>query len=153
MVSLAHRAIKAVLAIGLLVPDLALAAPRPLATPAAVKSDVTQAGGVYCDFNGCSDYGFRHRRRIYVDPPIYDEPRVYDPYDDPYAQPVIRRRPRVYVEPPRYYEPRPVYRPRTMMLSRSHVQWCLDRYRSYNPRTDLYMLRRGVWRHCISPYS
>ena len=34
-----------------------------------------------------------------------------------------------------------------------HVEWCLDRYRSYNPRTDTYVTYGGRHKHCISPYS
>lgn len=29
-----------------------------------------------------------------------------------------------------------------------HVRACFDRYRSYNPRTDTYMVRRGVYARC-----
>ena len=29
-----------------------------------------------------------------------------------------------------------------------HVRACQMRYRSYNPRTDSYRLRPGVWRRC-----
>ena len=34
-----------------------------------------------------------------------------------------------------------------------HVQWCLDRYRSYNPRTDTFRGYDGLDHRCISPYS
>jgi hypothetical protein len=34
-----------------------------------------------------------------------------------------------------------------------HVDWCLDRYRSYNPRTDKFLAYSGRYKHCISPYS
>ncbi len=34
----------------------------------------------------------------------------------------------------------------------SHVQWCLSRYRSYNPRTDLWLGNSGRHYHCNSPY-
>jgi len=29
-----------------------------------------------------------------------------------------------------------------------HVDRCMKRYRSYDPRTDRYVVRRGVTRHC-----
>ena len=29
-----------------------------------------------------------------------------------------------------------------------HVRACLNRYRTYNPRTDRYLLRPGVWVRC-----
>lgn len=35
----------------------------------------------------------------------------------------------------------------------AHVQWCLDRYRSYNPSTNLWLSYSGNYRQCISPYS
>lgn len=34
-----------------------------------------------------------------------------------------------------------------------HVQWCLDRYRSYNPRTNTWVSYSGRMRQCISPFS
>jgi hypothetical protein len=33
-----------------------------------------------------------------------------------------------------------------------HVEWCLNRYRSYDPRTDMYRGYDGVLRYCRSPY-
>lgn len=34
----------------------------------------------------------------------------------------------------------------------SHVQWCRDRYRSYNPRTDTFMGYDGRRHRCRGPY-
>jgi len=34
-----------------------------------------------------------------------------------------------------------------------HVQWCLKRYRSYNPRTDTFVGHDGHRHHCRSPYN
>jgi hypothetical protein len=34
-----------------------------------------------------------------------------------------------------------------------HVQWCLNRYRSYNPRTDTFMGYDGRRHRCNSPYN
>jgi hypothetical protein len=34
-----------------------------------------------------------------------------------------------------------------------HVEWCHDRYRSYDERRDAYMGYDGYWHRCISPYS
>ncbi|MCB1381114.1 MAG: BA14K family protein [Alphaproteobacteria bacterium] len=34
----------------------------------------------------------------------------------------------------------------------AHVQWCLNRYRSYNPRTDSYTGYDGLRHRCYSPY-
>jgi hypothetical protein len=35
----------------------------------------------------------------------------------------------------------------------AHVEWCLNRYRSYRPRTDTWTSYSGRVRRCISPYS
>jgi hypothetical protein len=35
----------------------------------------------------------------------------------------------------------------------SHVEWCLDRYRSYNPRTNTWVSYSGEVRECRSPYA
>jgi len=34
-----------------------------------------------------------------------------------------------------------------------HVQWCLSHYRTYNPATNLYFIKKGVPAVCISPFS
>ncbi len=34
----------------------------------------------------------------------------------------------------------------------SHVEWCLSRYRSYNPRNNLWLSYSGNYRQCVSPY-
>ncbi|MEM9473378.1 MAG: BA14K family protein, partial [Pseudomonadota bacterium] len=34
-----------------------------------------------------------------------------------------------------------------------HVEWCEDRYRSYDERRDAYFGYDGYWHTCISPYS
>jgi hypothetical protein len=54
-----------------------------------------------------------------------------------------------------YYAP-PVYRPVPPPVygggvSR-HVQWCLNRYRSYNPRTDTFLGYDGRYHRCRSPW-
>jgi BA14K-like protein len=33
-----------------------------------------------------------------------------------------------------------------------HVEWCLNRYRSYNPRTNLFKGYDGYYHQCNSPY-
>lgn len=37
-------------------------------------------------------------------------------------------------------------------LPSAHVQWCINRYRSYDPGTDTYVPRVGVRARCNSPY-
>ena len=34
----------------------------------------------------------------------------------------------------------------------SHVEWCLNRYRSYNPRTNTWVSYSGQVRQCTGPY-
>ena len=34
----------------------------------------------------------------------------------------------------------------------AHVQWCLNHYRSYNPRTDMFLGYDGYYHRCRSPY-
>jgi hypothetical protein len=46
----------------------------------------------------------------------------------------------------------PVYPAPGVNLPAAHVQWCINRYRSYDPRTDTYVPRIGVRARCISPY-
>ncbi|PBC12190.1 BA14K family protein [Mesorhizobium sp. WSM3859] len=61
----------------------------------------------------------------------YYGPDYYDPY-------------------PRYVQPRRIYR--TERLSRAHVQWCYDRYRSYRAWDNTFQPNYGPRRQCISPY-
>lgn len=44
-------------------------------------------------------------------------------------------------------------RPAAVYNDDGHVNWCLRKYRSYNPRTDMYLAYSGRYRPCISPYS
>jgi hypothetical protein len=37
-------------------------------------------------------------------------------------------------------------------VSNKHVRWCLNRYRSYNPRTNLWVAFSGKKHQCDSPY-
>ena len=50
---------------------------------------------------------------------------------------------------PRYA--RPYYRPR-VALSRAHVNWCHNRYRSYQVYDNSWQPYSGPRRQCISPY-
>ena len=34
-----------------------------------------------------------------------------------------------------------------------HVRWCMERYRSYNPRCNTWVSYGGGVRQCVSPYS
>jgi len=37
--------------------------------------------------------------------------------------------------------------------SSAHAQWCLNRYRTYDPSTDTYIPRVGERAYCNSPYN
>lgn len=50
---------------------------------------------------------------------------------------------------PWWLHSQPAYRPD---YGRGHVDWCLNRYRSYNPRTDAFLGYDGRYHRCISPY-
>lgn len=51
-----------------------------------------------------------------------------------------------------YIAPRPIYRERYVRRGSSHVNWCLARYRSYNPATNRFLSYGGVYKICRSPY-
>lgn len=84
------------------------------------------------------------------------QPRPAPGYVDPYygrpvyAAPAYRAPAPVYVEPPSYRDTYPA--PRTVRYyDRSpsgHVERCLARYRSYDPRTDTFVGYDGYERRC-----
>jgi hypothetical protein len=51
------------------------------------------------------------------------------------------------------YGPTIVYRNRGYGYGSRHVRWCLNRYRSYNPRSNTWVAYSGRVRQCISPYG
>lgn len=57
----------------------------------------------------------------------------------------------VYVAPRRrvYHEPVVVRRGH----GNAHVNWCYNRYRSYDARTDTYVAFSGRVKYCNSPYN
>lgn len=99
---------------------------------------------------------------------------LYNPYYRPYYSPIYRPYYRSYYWPAYrpYYRPyyngpynQPYYPPyRTYALpydspyyappayGGSHVTWCSNRYRTYNPATNQYHAGGGVYRVCLSPY-
>lgn len=55
---------------------------------------------------------------------------------------------------PTYYEPAPVRRVyRSGNYGQAHVQWCYDRYRSYDARSNTFQPYNGPRQQCYSPYS
>lgn len=51
---------------------------------------------------------------------------------------------------PRYYDEEPRYYHRTGW--NAHVDFCMDRFRSYDPRTDTYIGRDGYAHRCYGSY-
>ncbi len=52
-----------------------------------------------------------------------------------------------------YYDDDYYYAPPARAYGSRHVNWCLDRYRSYNPRTNTWVAYSGRVNQCISPYG
>jgi len=86
-------------------------------------------------------------------------PVYRDPYAQPYGRPTYARpsyAAPVYVDPPSYEDtvPQRVYRdaPRRVEYrdrsTRGHIEACLDRYGSYDPRTDTYLGYDGYRHRC-----
>jgi hypothetical protein len=49
---------------------------------------------------------------------------------------------------PRFVQPYP-YR----FAGNLHVQWCASHYKTYNPYTNTFFVKKGVPAVCVSPYS
>lgn len=49
----------------------------------------------------------------------------------------------------------PQYQPRRHFyrVANPHVRWCLNHYRTYNPATNLFFIKKGVPAVCVSPFS
>jgi len=66
--------------------------------------------------------------------------------------------PPVYYAPPRppvVYYPAPAYPPPPVYnrgWTEAHIEWCLDRYRSYNPATNTFTGYDGYQHVCRGPY-
>jgi hypothetical protein len=69
-------------------------------------------------------------------------------YPHPYPQPA----PGFYFSVPGFgFSIGPQY-PRYRFAGNLHVQWCLARYKTYNPYTNTYFIKKGVPAVCYSPY-
>jgi hypothetical protein len=88
-------------------------------------------------------YGYRPGQgyRPYPNRPYYGYRPPYYGYR-PYYRPGVN----VYVTP------RPYYNQGYVGEGGSHVDWCVARYRSYNPATDRFLSYGGVYKICYSPY-
>ena len=70
-------------------------------------------------------------------------------YYAPAPPPVVYYRapaPVYYAPPP----PPPVYYDQSW--TEAHIEWCLDRYRSYNPATNTFIGYDGYAHECRGPY-
>lgn len=78
---------------------------------------------------------------------------IYRPYR-PYMPPSYRPSYQPYSRSVTIYRPYdgPYYAPAVRSGYGSHVGWCTNRYRTYNPATDRYHAGGGVYRVCVSPY-
>ena len=129
MTRLKNLIVSAVLGLATIVPVTGAEA-MPFSAPGSSverTTDVTNAR-IVCGRYRC--------RRVYRPGRVYIAPRV------------IIREPRVY------YRPRVIVRERVVVrpgYSR-HVSWCLNRYRSYDPSTNLFVSYDGEYRVCRSPY-
>ena len=100
---------------------------------------------VICDTRGCFGFGARQ---------FYTRPGQPLPITPPYNGGIPRYdSPRIQI-PPRenYTPPRAVYPSPAQQRSR-HQMWCSERYRTYNPGTNLYSTIHNGFRTCNSPFD
>ena len=118
----------------------AFAAFTSFAAPTAVQAqdifidnqnEIINVGGGYYDDN--QDYR-----------PRYHRPRHHN---NGFSLEFQFGQPRIFYQP-RHLRPRPV-----IHLTQAHVQWCYDRYRTYDHRSNSFVIRHGQRAYCISPYS
>jgi hypothetical protein len=105
---------------------------------------------VSCDYRGCFGYGPRqfYRRPSYT--PSYRPPNGPAIYHRPRAAGVPQ--PPLYRAQPQLVRPLPPAAVRSPAGGNQHLEWCLGRYRSYNPTTNRYRTYRGASQICRSPY-
>ncbi|WP_047460864.1 BA14K family protein [Rhizobium rhizogenes] len=102
-------------------------------------------GSVLCDYRGCFGFGrqqwYRRPGQAIPNPP----PSLGD--GNRYGNPRI-------VIPPRnnYVPPKTNYRAPVDNRAR-HRMWCADRYRTYNPGTNLYTSLNNRAQACRSPFQ
>ncbi len=100
----------------------------------------------------------------YIEEPGFEQ--VNDSYYDDYRPRHLRRHLRhhngftfsyqfgnsgIFIEP---HRPRIIHRPRPVVhLTQAHVNWCYDRYRTYDHRSNSFVIRHGQRAYCVSPYS
>lgn len=100
---------------------------------------------VICDTRGCFGFGARQ---------FYTRPGQPLPITPPYNGGIPRYdSPRIQISPrENYTPPRAVYPSPAQQRSR-HQMWCSERYRTYNPGTNLYSTIHNGFRTCNSPFD
>ena len=101
------------------------------AEPVKTNAPIILAGGGFYD----DDYNFR---------PRHYRPRHHNglSLEFQFGQPRVYHRPRII------HRPQPI-----IQISRAHVNWCYSRYRTYDHRSNSFVIRHGQRAYCVSPYS
>ncbi|MBB3455306.1 hypothetical protein FHT86_003605 [Rhizobium sp. BK313] len=127
---------------------LALLASPDLANAASNSPTIVipqrNSGPTVCDARGCFGFGPQQWYR----PPGYAIP-------NPPPQLNNRNRferPRVYIPPRNNYVPPKTNYPAPVNNRTRHQIWCSERYRTYNPGTNLYTTLHHGFQACRSPY-
>jgi BA14K-like protein len=119
---------------------------RSNAIEAAQLQSLVQMAEVRVEIN--RPRGLRDRRRDRED---RSDRRWRCSYRDPYCRDYMGGR--FYDDRRRWNRgPGITFRFNGPSLSIRHVDWCRDRYRSYNPRTNTWLSYSGQYRQCVSPY-
>ncbi|MEF0939957.1 BA14K family protein [Rhizobium sp. BR 362] len=128
--------------------SLVLLSPPDLANAASNSAKMglppPRMGPTVCDSRGCFGFGSQQWYR----PPGYPLP---------YTPPSLDKRnrfnnPRVYIQPRNIVPPRTNY-PAPVNDRTRHQMWCSERYRTYNPGTNLYTTLHHGLQTCRSPYD
>src|SRR5690349_19996317 len=113
------------------------ASSAPTATTASADGNIQLAAHRYYWGHG-GDWGHHHHHGgsgvwLGLGLPLFGGP-YYDDYYDSYDY--------------GYYAPRAYYAP----AGGSHVRWCMNRYRTYDPRSNTFIGYDGERHRCVSPY-
>lgn len=113
--------------------------------PPRIGTPPNSTNSVICDSRGCFGFGARQ---------FYTRPGQPLPITPPYNGGINRYdSPRIQIPPrPNYVPPRVVYPSPAQQRSR-HQMWCSERYRTYNPGTNLYSTIRNGLKACNSPFD
>lgn len=100
---------------------------------------------VICDSRGCFGFGSRQ---------FYTRPGQPLPITPPYTGNANRYNgPRIQIPPREDYRPPRTVVPSPAQQRTRHQMWCAERYRTYNPGTNLYSTIHNGFRTCRSPFD